>query len=287
MNYNFFELHVENDDTSVIKCNGPITSNVVTYKIIPSGGFKFDLNKIDNRSGIYVIRSISDEGTYKYYIGQTIDIKTRMQDHKNDDSVVYDYLYCTISDNRSNDLQTYIQCIETELIDRADKVKLLNKNTKKGSKFKLPEHKQTIVNEYADVFIAMANILGYKELFDQQQKRDNNDSTNWVAVKLSGKNGAKATGRRYFDNTVMVLKGSKCNDRTDTPKKYPTYESDCKLLRSLIEVGSVSSELVFLEDVLFDSPSRAARIVLENSSNGLNSWKTDEGLLLKDHLNRE
>ena len=284
MNYNFFELHVENDDTSVIKCNGPITSNVVTYKIIPSGGFKFDLNKIDNRSGIYVIRSISDGGTYKYHIGQTIDIKTRMQDHKNDDSVVYDYLYCTISDGRSNDLQTYIQCIETELIDRADKVKLLNKNTKKGSKFKLPEHKQTIVNEYADAFIAMANILGYKELFDQQRKESVENPADGVHVTLQS-----ATGIRHADNTLTVLAGSKCrndgNYNIENDKGNAPY--DKQLWNALKENGYLSDDNVFCKNRVFDSPSQAARIVLGYSANGLDYWKTDEGLTLKQYLNRE
>ncbi len=68
---------------------------------------------------------------------------------------------------------------------------------------------------------------------------------------------------------------------------YLSYNSDCKLLDSLIETGSVDSELVFAEDVLFDSPSQAARIVLGYSANGLDVWKTDEGQPLKDYLNRE
>ena len=281
MNYNFFELKV-NDDATVMECHRPITGNLVMRKVVPVNN---DL-KIEPKPCIYVIRRIDGENRFSYYIGQTIDGLTRMNNHKNDDGIPYDFIYCVLKSGQ-DDLSAYLQCIETELIKRADRVKLLNRNMKDGSKHCLPEHKQPIVKEYADAFIAMANILGYKELFDQQQKRDNNDSTNWVAVKLSGNNGAKATGRRYFDNTLMVLKGSKCNDRTDTPKKYPTYESDCKLLRSLIEAGSVSSELVFLEDVLFDSPSRAARIVLENSANGLDCWKTDEGLTLNQYLNRD
>lgn len=287
MNYNFFELHVENDDVSMITCNGPITCNIVTYKIVPAAGFKIDWNKIKNKSGIYVIRSINDDNTYRYYIGQTVDVTIRMRNHKSDDSVVCDLLYCTTSDDRSNDLQAYLQCLETELIDRADKVKLSNRITKDNSGFCTSDSKTEIVREYADAFIAMANVMGYKELFDQQQKRDNKNSADWVTVKLSGRNGASATGRRYLDNTLMVLKDSKCNARTDTPKNYQNYESDCNLLNSLQEVGSVDSELKFSEDVLFASPSQAARIVLGYSANGLNEWKTDDGMTLKEYLNRE
>lgn len=284
MNYDFFELHVKNDDTSVIECNGPITSNIVTYKIIPSDGFKSDLSKIDNRSGIYVIRSISDEGAYKYYIGQTIDIKTRMHDHKNDDGVVYDYLYCTISDGRSDDLQAYLQCIETELIDRADKVKLLNKNTKEASKFRLPEYKQAIAEEYVDAFIAMANVMGYKELFSQQRKESAENPADGVRVTLQS-----AAGIRHADNTLTVLAGSKCrnNGNYNAESDNGNAKYDKQLWESLKENGYLSDDNTFIKNRVFDSPSQAARIVLGYSANGLDYWKTDEGLTLKQYLNRE
>lgn len=281
MNYNFFELQV-NDDATVMECTYPLTSNLVMRKIVPVNN---DLN-VESNPCVYVIRRIDGENRFRYYIGQTIDGLARMRNHNNDDGIPYDFIYCALKSEQA-DLQAYLQCIETELIDRADKVKLSNRITKGGSKFCMPEYKQSIVRQYADAFIAMANVMGYKELFDQQQKRDNKDSVDWVAVKLSGKNGASAVGKRYPDNTLMVLTGSKCNDRADAVKNYANYESDCKLLDRLIETGSVDSELVFAEDILFDSPSQAARIVLGYSANGLDVWKTDEDLSLKKYLNRE
>lgn len=278
-NYNFFELKV-NDDATVMECSYPL-SNLVMRKVVPANN---DLNA-ESKPCIYIIRRTDDENRFSYYIGQTIDGLTRMRNHKGDDGVLCDFIYCVLKSDQS-DLQAYLQCIETELIDRADKVKLSNKITKEGSKFCLPEHKKAIVREYADAFIAMANVMGYKELFDQQQKRDNKNSADWVTVKLSGRNGVLATGRRYLDNTLMVLKDSKCNARTDATKKYANYESDRNLLDSLQEVGSVDSELRFEEDVLFASPSQAARIVLGYSANGLDFWKTADGMTLKEYLNR-
>lgn len=280
MNYNFFELKV-NDDATLVECAYPLISNLVMRKIVPVNS---DLN-VESTSCIYVIRRVDDKNNSIYYIGQTTDGKARMKNHKKDGGIP-DLIYCTLKSD-PNELQKYLQCIETELINRADKVKLSNSITKDTTNFKVSEFEQALVKKYADEFIAMANILGYKELFDQQQKRDNQNSTDWVNVKLSGRNGASATGRWYRDNTLMVLTTSKCNDRNGDSKRYENYESDCKLLDSLIKAGSVDSELVFNEDVLFDSPSRAARIVLGNSSNGLDAWKTDEGLSLKEYLNRE
>lgn len=283
MNYNFFELYVENDDVSMVTCNGPITCNIVTYKIVQAARFKVDWSKIKNKSGIYVIRNRSDEdNTYKYYIGQTVDITKRMRNHKSDDSVVCDFLYCTTSDGRSNDLQAYLQCLETELIKRADKVKLANNKMKDNSGFCTPESKEAIVMEYVDAFIAMANVMGYKELFDQQQKESDVNIADGVRVTLQS-----ATGVRHDDNTLTVLAGSKCrNDRNYNTENGNT-KYDKQLWESLKENGYLSEDGAFVKNRVFDSPSQAARIVLGYSANGLDLWKTDEGLSLKEYLNWE
>ena len=56
MNYNFFELKV-NDDATVMECHRPITGNLVMRKVVPVNN---DL-KIEPKPCIYVIRRIDGE----------------------------------------------------------------------------------------------------------------------------------------------------------------------------------------------------------------------------------
>ena len=280
MNYNFFELKV-NDDATAIECRYPLISNLVMHKVF------FQNNKIKNietKPCIYVIRRrvADDENIFSYYIGQTIDGLSRMKTHINNNGTPYDFIYCTLNNNE-HDLPAYLQYIETELIKRADKIKLSNKNEKTGSKFNLPELKKEAADEFVRQFIAMAGMLDYKELFEIKQSDDKTGLN--VTLNVSG---IIARGVRYPDNKLLVLEGSTCKSREyDMQKTDGNAPYDRQLWELLKENNDLNDNLQFNKDTTFNSPSQAARIILGYSVNGLDYWKTDEGLSLKDHLNRE
>lgn len=86
---------------------------------------------------------------------------------------------------------------------------------------------------------------------------------------------------RRTENGYLLLKGSHIsavftNSCSDRIKKLREKHS-----------SKISSDYVVLEDILFNSSSTAAEFVSGSSKNGKIYWRTKDGTLLKDLLNRE
>ena len=86
---------------------------------------------------------------------------------------------------------------------------------------------------------------------------------------------------RRTGNGYLLLKGSKISS---------SFTNSCSdRIKKLREKYSsiISSDYVTLEDILFTSSSTAADFVSGSSLNGKICWRTKDGTLLKDLLDRE
>ena len=115
---------------------------------------------------------------------------------------------------------------------------------------------------------------------------DNDNNRTDVNVMLTiGE--ADAHGIYYADNSLKVLAGSRCGKsdmatkRDGGNKKY-----DLSLIKTLKEKGYLSNEGVFLKDKLFESPSKAARIILGYPISGLTAWHVNKNESLNDYMER-
>lgn len=81
----------------------------------------------------------------------------------------------------------------------------------------------------------------------------------------------------YDDNRVVVLKGSKVAEAVN-----PSY----RLSEVIIEIRQneklVDRDGILKENIEFPNPSRAACFVAGYSVNGLNAWRTKDGISLKN-----
>ena len=97
---------------------------------------------------------------------------------------------------------------------------------------------------------------------------------NTVVLHLSSK---KVMAKGYsIDEQFVVMKGSQMSSETRTScREWIKTRRD-----ELVSTGKVIDN-TFAEDVVFSSPSAAAATILGGETNGLLSWKNDEGKTLK------
>lgn len=297
--YKTFRVTIIDDEASVIKCEYPLVSNVVMYKVCAADTKRFDQTIQRNIPGVYIIRKIDErddsDSLYRYYIGQAIEMAQRMRYHNRNKNAPLDFIYCTLrKEDDFPELQGCLQYIETQIIEKADNTKLENSDTKSNSNFKISQDLISVAEKYINQFVTMASLLGYKELFNQSAKEalsnrngnDNDNNRTDVNVMLTiGE--ADAHGIYYADNSLKVLAGSRCGKsdmatkRDGGNKKY-----DLNLIKTLKEKGYLSNEGIFLQDKLFESPSKAARIILGYPISGLIAWHVNKDESLNDYIGR-
>lgn len=297
--YKTFRVTIIDDEASVIKCEYPLVSNVVMYKVCAADTKRFDQTIQRNIPGVYIIRKIDkrddSDSLYRYYIGQTIEMAQRMRYHNRNKNAPLDFIYCTLrKEDDFPELQGCLQYIETQIIEKADNTKLENSDTKSNSNFKISQDLISVAEKYINQFVTMASLLGYKELFNQSAKEalsnrnGNGNDNNRTDVNVMLTIGeADAHGIYYADNSLKVLAGSRCGKsdmatkRDGGNKKY-----DLNLIKTLKEKGYLSNEGIFLQDKLFESPSKAARIILGYPISGLIAWHVNKDESLNDYIGR-
>lgn len=98
-----------------------------------------------------------------------------------------------------------------------------------------------------------------------------------MKVYLKRRNG-DVDAKGIFDETtgaLKVLKGSRVSDQVHHTEKF----RGAKTIEALREKYVLNG--VVKEDVPFKSASTAANFVTGSSTNGLTSWKTEEGVQLR------
>lgn len=293
--YKTFRVTIIDDEASVIKCEYPLVSNVVMYKVCAADAKLFYQTIRSNTPGIYVIRKIDksddSDSQYRYYIGQTIEMAQRIRNHNRNKDMSLDFIYCTLrKEDDFPELQGCLQYIETQIIKKADNTKLKNSDTKSNSNFKISQDLISVADKYINQFVTMASLLGYKELFNQSAKEalSNGNDNNRTDVNVMLTIGeADAHGIYYADNSLKVLAGSRCG-KSDMATKSDggNKKYDLELIKTLKKKGYLSNEGVFLNDKLFESPSKAARIILGYPVSGLTAWHVNKNESLNDYIER-
>ena len=86
----------------------------------------------------------------------------------------------------------------------------------------------------------------------------------------------------YEDDCVTVLKGSRVNIR-----KNPNFKPSIEVADKLADSTLVNPEGILLKDVTFKSLSTAATFVAGRISNGMITWKTEDGRYVRYTLKGE
>ena len=148
---------------------------------------------------------------------------------------------------------------------------VLTKNTYKNTFLK--ESQKAYMEEFIDNVKVLINTLGYNVLVPAPKATDD---TTYLFCKGSG---ASAKGF-VSSGGFTVVKNSVISDHV-TPSfmiQGKTYFN----LRNALQEDGVIADRVFVKDYEFNAPSAASAVVLGRSSNGQITWKTKDGVILRD-----
>lgn len=279
---------MDGSSTGRIKCTLANWTGVA-YKI-PRTSIEHCSDRIDlKQSGVYFLFGVSDEsGKPVVYIGQAgarkngDGILRRLQEHKRNPQKDYwnEAVVFTTSNNSFG--PTEISYLENRFCDLASKAKRYDvKNSNDPSAGNITEEKESELEEFIDYAKVIMGTMGHKvfeslakQISEKDEALKSCEPTNLYLKRTVKSIGTVEGIGKQTEEGFVVLKGSHIST---------TYDNTVPaILKSMLEKANVDNNGILLEDVLFNSPSYAAMFVIGKSANGLTSWKTSEGITLKE-----
>lgn len=228
--------------------------------------------------GVYFLIGSAEDGSQEsVYVGQTGDLRSRLNSHDRDKEF---WERALILISRTNSLtQTHALFLEWHCLQTIRSAgRYRDENGNNGSRPFTPAPLEADCLEIFESGHALLSTLGYP-LFDPVATVPTEGAAPEVFVcTASGANGRGL----YTPDGFVVLKGSK-GRLAMVPSLTGTPNGNHRL--SLIESGILQPEgdmVVFTADHLFRTPSGAAIALLGRTANGWVEWKTPQGQTLDE-----
>ena len=227
--------------------------------------------------GIYFLLSNpSDDGRFKAYIGQSANVRFRIDGHMNDKGKdFWNIAVCFVS--RGSEINTaHIEYLEHRCCNLAKAMgRVEMQNKVQPMKDTLGGADKVRADDFlADIKLLLAT-LGFPILEER--------ITEQKMYMCSNKFGAE--GKGYYTNEgFLVLKGSVAR------KIVAKHLTNVPFRQQLLEEGvleDMKDSYVFTRDYLFTAPSAAADAVLGGSTNGWLAWKDRDGKTLDENVRSE
>lgn len=241
------------------------------------------------QTGVYFLFGSADDSEVdkdNVYIGQAglrangEGLLFRINEHKNDVSKDYWNEAVVVTTSNNSFGPTEISYLENKLVMMAKHANRYEvKNNVNPNKGNITEEKKSELEEFIENLKLVIGTLGYKVFEDVINEDDTDKSEPILFYKVKN---IEARCKRTTEGFVL-LKGSQISEiiktKTKDLKKSVTaqrekYKNDIK-----------NNKLT--HDILFNSPSGAAKFVSGTSVNGMICWKTKEGLTLQEITSKE
>lgn len=229
----------------------------------------------------FLVGKPDDEDEQKVYVGQTGDLKARLNKH-NKEKDFWERALVLIS--RTNSLvQTHALFLEWHcLLNVRAAGRYTDENGNSGIKPHTPPPMEADCHEIFDTGRTLLATLGYP-LFDPVAKSGGGGGEGVIFhCTVAGISGRM----QYTSEGFVVLKGS-VGRKANLPSIAET--SDERFRQKLIDahvMRIVADQVIFEKDHLFSSPSMAAVALLGGTANGWTAWKSKNGKTL-DELKRQ
>ena len=248
-----------------------------------------DLEKCKERielenDGVYFLFG-EEDGKHKIYVGQAGSRKNgkgilnRLNEHARsaDKNFWTEAIILTTSDNSFG--ATEISWLEHKFCNmaiKAGRCEVVNGN--EPSPGNITEEKESDLEDHAEFAQLVLSAIGYK-IFEPLQKPSlriiKPDEEIFYLPRRIKRLGRSIDAKMKITSTgYKVLAGSEVSPLDDSK-----LSANMKKLRHTKVVGGR-----LIEDVEFPSPSSAAQFVLGNNANGLEAWRTRDGVQLKNLL---
>ncbi len=233
-----------------------------------------------DRTGIYILSGPDAEavGGIRAYIGSANSVRERIKQSAQQRDFWETAIAVTTSDDDLS--KGHVEYLEARLIEMAliaDRVTLDNGTSPAGGRRRLPEADQANMEQFLANLKIILPVVGLDLLKPQPRavalastpvaERTSLETT----FEIRHKSGVSAQAVEE-DGEFIVLEGSQA--LINSGSALHSYRS---LKENLIKIGvllpSTSTVYVFAKPYSFNSPSAAAAVVLDRSSNGRLEWK--------------
>jgi predicted GIY-YIG superfamily endonuclease len=233
--------------------------------------------------GIYYLIGGSEGDNPKVYIGQTGELRKRLNQHNKDPNKDF-WERALVLISRTNSLTTthtlFLEWHSLQTVKQADRY--TDENSTSGSNPHTPAPLEAECLEIFDTGKTLLATLGYPIFEPVAKTASTPEQEDMFYCKASG-----ADGRGLFTQEgFVVLKGS--IGRLESVPSFANTSSE-ESRQKLVDLSVMIEEggkLVFTKDHLFKTPSMAATILLGRSANGWTEWKTETGHTL-DQVKRQ
>jgi hypothetical protein len=225
------------------------------------------------KTGVYFLVGYDPESDQPMvYVGETEEVYKRLTDHLEKDFWFEALTFISKDENLNKAHIKFLEYTLHKEVTSIGRCKLDNANIPNCPA--ISEAEKAVMLEFAENLQVMAGALGFK-FFEALVSKNLTKMQDTYQIQAA--RGANALGVPSSEGFV-VLKGSKIAE--SVVPSSPPYVS--RKRDGLMADGSVI-DLTLTKDVLFNSPSLAAAVVLGRSSNGLVEWKLKTGKTLKDN----
>jgi hypothetical protein len=229
------------------------------------------------QSGVYILMGTEPAtGKPMAYIGEAEVLGERLKSHKSKEFWISLVTFLSKDENLT---KSHIRYLEGRLIDEAEKAGRFVLDNTKSSGSKLPEADRYDMEEFLGKVVQLLPVLGSDVLNpvggDESQKAD-------APLLTTEIRGLVARGRRTPTGFVVLAGSQAVGQPRESAKDY--WAALLTKRQELLTDGSTTPKdghLVFTRDVEFSSPSAAASIIHGGNMNGLEAWRDENGVTLK------
>ncbi len=240
-----------------------------------------ELNNYDEakKPGVYFLFGQDEEtGDTKVYIGEAENVYRRLQDHITKKEFWNEVvLFVSKDENLTKGHVGYLESRLVEIAKSTGRYKIENDNQPQPSPLPTPD--RAAMEEYLNYVKLLIGVFGHKFLEDITTPTKRSSVENTPLELFLNINNLKAKAIQT-DEGIAVLKGSEAIKET----KSSISKGSKELRDKLISNGTLVLEgdkYIFKKDVIFDTASPAASVIVGSSISGPGNWKDSTGKTLK------
>lgn len=234
-----------------------------------------ELTELQNAGAYFLLSNPSDDGRYDLYVGQSSNVRSRIDQHMVDNSKdFWNTVVCFVA--RGGGMNSaHAAYLEQRAFGIASAVgRSVLQNRVQPLRDTLSNSDRVKAERFFEDMRLLLSTLGYPVL--EERTREN---------KLYYCKNKFAAGKGYYTNEgFMVLKGSQA--RKDVARHLKNNPFRQHLLDEKVLKAS-GDHYIFARDYLFTAPSAAADAILGVSANGWDAWKDKDGHTLDENVRQQ
>lgn len=226
-------------------------------------------------AGVYFLTGYDIENDAPaIYIGKAESVRKRVPSHMEKDFWNHITFFTSSNDSLTSSHALYL---EGRLIEQAKQAGRATTKNSQSSGAKLPESDRADMEIFLEKIHQLLPLLGVDAFIPKSVKDEDQSASEKLFAEI---HGLKATAYRTSQG-FLVLKGSQA-----VLKERGSISDGLKRKRSNLQSQGIlvieGDFLRFTKDTEFSTPSAAASVIRGGNSNGLISWKNENGTQLRD-----